>query len=66
MKTIPTRIGELIVKGAQRTWCRDEGTSMDDSLSCWSMEREEDEILLLSQEIATGRDGWTDGFRCRG
>jgi len=30
------------------------------------MEREEDEILLLSQEIATGRDGWTDGFRCRG
>lgn len=37
---------------------------MDDSLSCRSMEREEDEILLLSQEIAKGRDGWTNGFRC--
>jgi hypothetical protein len=31
METIPARIGELIVKGVQRTRCRDEGTSMDDS-----------------------------------
>jgi hypothetical protein len=40
----PARIGELIVKRAQRMWCRDEGTSMDNSLSCRNMEGEEGEF----------------------
>jgi len=36
------------------------------SLSCRSMEGEGGEVLLLSQKVAMGRDGWTAGFRCRG
>jgi len=39
---------------------------MDDSLRCRSMEGEKSEVLLLSQKVATGRDGWTTGFKCRG